>query len=120
MLLEADKTWDKAERSGMCPNCSHFFDPGRESQVAFLAQTPEIRAEVRRNRARMIFLGFGIAMACLIPLIILRAFNRISFGLFGGFLYGLLQILLGMIHGPKRAARSALAAPSDIWKFSAP
>jgi hypothetical protein len=66
-------------------------------------------------------LGLGIAIGCLIPLIILGATRRmISFTLFAGLLYGLLQILLGIIHGPKREARSALATPTDIWKFSAP
>ena len=65
-------------------------------------------------------LGVGTALVCLIPLVALRPQRVVSLTFFPGFLYGLLQILIGIIHGATREARSALATPSDFWRFSAP
>jgi len=41
-LLEADQMFEKIGLTGMCPNCSHFYDDAVEREADLLATSPEL------------------------------------------------------------------------------
>ena len=119
VLLEADATWERAERTGMCPTCSHFSDDAREAEANALSASSEIRAETRRFKIVNISIGSAIA-----------AFGLIIFfavGLTGGLitmgslalaLVGGARALHAALYNPAREARSRIASHVDLRRLA--
>ena len=118
-LLEADADWELAERTGMCPHCTHFYDPASEQQAELLASSSEIRAETRRLKllnltiggsilgaGLLLFFGLGVAGGSL-------SVATLAVVAFGGF-----RVLSALRLSAVRQARSQIARPVDLRRMA--
>ena len=57
VLLEAEARWEAVARTGMCPNCSWFYDDEKEIEVQRITRDAKILAETRSLKIREIIIG---------------------------------------------------------------
>ena len=61
---EAQAQWDKAQNTGRCPYCGHFYDPDSEARaMAALAADPDLPGRLRPFRIMALLLGAGLVGA---------------------------------------------------------
>lgn len=122
VLLEAEERWERVARTGMCPECSWFYDEAREVEVERIANDPEMLRGARQVKLYEIVLGGGATAVALIGLFIWIVFFLrggrlvmvVILGLVGLLAFGVRTLLHGLAYDSRREARSKLARRSDL------
>jgi hypothetical protein len=123
VLLEAEARWERVARTGMCPDCSWFYDEAREVEVERVASDPEVLRDARQVKLYEIVLGGSATAVALLGLFIwIASYLKggvplpllLILGLAGLLAFGVRTLLHGLAYDNRREARSKLARRSDL------
>lgn len=120
VLLEAEARWEAVSRTGMCPNCSWFYDDAKEIEVQRITRDPKIVADTRSLKIREIAIGSAATIGSAVGIIFFLAAGLATgtfiFVFCLGFLllFGLKNLIHGILYGPAREARSRIARRTDL------
>jgi hypothetical protein len=120
VLLEAEERWERVAKTGMCRECSWFYDEALELEAQRIADDPRIISSTRGVRAYEVMLGLGAITVALIGAVFLLLLARVTghivifFALGFLFLFGVRTLLHGLAYNPRREARSTRARPTNL------
>lgn len=118
-LLEADAVWERAEATGMCPHCSHFYEESTEQQASLLATSHEVLSEARRFKFVNLIIGSSVLVAGLFAFFVLGlAGGALRFGALAVAGIGGMRVLHALLYDARREARSRLARPVDLRRLA--
>lgn len=120
VLLEAEARWEVVSRTGMCPNCSWFYDDEKEIEVQRITRDAKIVAETRSLKIREIVIGSAATIGSTLGIAFFLAAGLATgtyifvFGFGFLLLFGLKTLIHGILYGPAREARSRIARRTDL------